>query len=69
MNEVIDTRDVRLLERHGIKNYPFGQKNLINLECVARNDHFEEVQIKATATLPVTLDIKWSGGNKELTIL
>ncbi|TKJ25527.1 MAG: glycoside hydrolase [Promethearchaeota archaeon Loki_b31] len=60
--------DVRLLERHGIKNYPFGQKNLIDLECEARKDASEEVKINAKSSAPISLIIKWMGGKKEMKI-
>jgi len=60
--------DVRLLERHGIKKYPFGRENLLDLECGARKDPFEEVQINATSTMPVSLLVRWTGGKKEINI-
>ena len=60
--------DIRLLERHGIKKYPFGSENLLDLECVARKDPFEEVEINATSTLPVSLLVRWKGGKKEINI-
>jgi glycogen debranching enzyme len=62
------TWDIRLLERHGIKKYPFGKKNLLDLECAARQDPTEEVQIKATSKMPISLLIKWKGGEKEINI-
>ena len=60
--------DIRLLERHGIKKYPFGPNNLIDLECDARKDHFDEVQVNAKSTTPITLILEWIGGKKEITI-
>jgi len=51
-----------------IKKYPFGSENLLDLECAARKDPFEEVEITATSTLPVSLLVRWKEGKKEIKI-
>ncbi len=56
--------DIRLLERHGVKNYPFGTNGLLNVECEARKDFNEEPKIRITSTVPMTLLIKWKEGTK-----
>jgi len=52
----------------GIKNYPFGRSNSLDLECEARKDASEEVKINTTSTMPVSLIIEWMGGKKEMKI-
>ena len=60
--------DIRLLERHGIKNYPFGQNIILDLECNARKDPHEEVQVNIESTHSITVKIEWLDGEKELKV-
>ncbi len=53
--------DVRLLEPHGVRQYPFGKDGLVDLSVAARASAHEKPLITAHATLPVTLEIHWDG--------
>jgi len=56
--------DVRLLESHGINNYPFGKDGVLDLSCAARRFVAEEPEIEVTATVPLELVVRWYGGEK-----
>ena len=58
--------DVHLLERHGIKNYPFGSDILVNLECFARKDENEPIKVELKSNAPVSVLVKWKDGEQEL---
>lgn len=60
--------DVRLLEAHGVENYPLGPGTLLNLRCSERDSATQEPAIEATANQPVTLLLKWGRGEKTLHI-
>ena len=56
--------DVRLLEEHGVRHYPFGRTGLLDLNCAARRDEGKSPVITAKTNEPVTLQVKWAGGEK-----
>jgi len=58
--------DVRLIEEHGVKHYPFGQETTLDLRCAPRTNAAEEPVIEATASKPVTLVVQWAGGRKKI---
>jgi hypothetical protein len=58
--------DVRLLEAHGIRRYPFGREGLLDLECAGRKSEFERPQIRVKTNIPLTLEILWAGGSTTL---
>ncbi|MCE0498477.1 MAG: hypothetical protein LV481_11085 [Methylacidiphilales bacterium] len=60
--------DVRLLEEHGVKGYPFGSSALLDLKCAKRDSPSEEPVIEASSNEPLALLIKWAGGQKILQI-
>lgn len=57
---------VRLLEEHGVKAYPFGHSSLLDLHCDARASAEEEPQISCsgTVTVPLNVEITWGAGFK-----
>lgn len=57
---------VKRTEKHGIKNYPFGDKT-VSLICAARTNEREEPQIEIKSDMPVTVELIWSGGKKTVT--
>ena len=57
---------VKRTEKHGIENYPFGNKT-VSLLCAARADEREEPQVKIESDAPVTVEVVWSGGTKTIT--
>ncbi|MCL2463029.1 MAG: hypothetical protein FWF44_10215 [Defluviitaleaceae bacterium] len=61
------TWDVRLLEKHGIVNYPFGNGGVLTLLCEKRLDTAEKPRITFRANTPVRLNVAWDGGSETLT--
>jgi hypothetical protein len=60
--------DVRLLERHGVYDYPFGGDGVLDLSCAARNSTAEEPEIQVRSTVPLQLVVKWEGGEKTVAV-
>lgn len=56
--------DVRLLEEHGVRQYPFGKKGLLDLSCSKRADASSEPVIQVKTNCPVKLEITWNNGMK-----
>ena len=56
--------DVRLMEAHGVKRYPFGTSAVLTLHCARRGSPAEEPVITAMSNEPVRLVIRWAGGEK-----
>jgi glycogen debranching enzyme len=59
--------DVRLLEEHGVQQYPFGADGVLDLRCLRRDSPMQEPQIEWSATVSVELCVRWQSGNKYLT--
>ncbi|MCE5279947.1 MAG: trehalase family glycosidase [Planctomycetaceae bacterium] len=60
------TWDIRLKEAHGVDRYPFGPEALLDLHCAARESESQEPRITAHASHPVTLKVRWSGGERTI---
>jgi hypothetical protein len=56
--------DVRLLERHGVNNYPFGKNGVLDLSCAARSSAAQEPEVEIGSTIPLELVVRWEGGEK-----
>ena len=56
--------DVRLLEGHGVNDYPFGKDGVLNLSCAARNSSAEEPDIQVHSTVALQLVVRWEGREK-----
>lgn len=56
--------DVRLLDEHGVKHYPFGKSGLLDLCCLPRVSTTEKPVIEAHANINVALRIVWEGGEE-----
>ena len=54
---------INLTEKHGIENYPFGDRT-VSLVCEARASEFDEPQVTIGSDKPVTVEIIWDGGKK-----
>lgn len=59
--------DVRLLERHGVRRYPFGPEASLNLSCAPRTSAAEEPRIEANSSIPLEITVRWQNGEKRLT--
>jgi glycogen debranching enzyme len=60
--------DVRLLDEHGVENYPFGSKGVLDLKCSARTSALEKPMIEIRSNVPLTLKVHWAGGEGSLEI-
>ena len=58
--------DVRLLEGHGVRHYPFGADGWLDLACAPRSDPSQPPRITASASLPLTLELRWNGDSDTL---
>ena len=59
--------DVRLLEEHGVKQYPFGTDGVLDLYCACRNSGEAEPQITVKSNVPVSILVHWAGQHKLIT--
>ncbi len=55
--------DVRLLETHGVRRYPFGPNGLLDLECAQRENLTDKPVVTVRSTIPLTLDVQWECGH------
>jgi hypothetical protein len=60
--------DVRLTEAHGVERYPFGRDLSIDLSCARRRSPDERPRIKARASAPVRIEVRWAGGSDVLEV-
>ena len=60
--------DVRLLEEHGVQQYPYGVDGLLELHCAGRGSQSEEPAITAKGNVPVEVVVKWQGGSKTIKV-
>lgn len=58
--------DVRLIEAHGVRRYPYGEKGLLDLYCSERSSALEKPSIEVTSNVPLTLELSWEGGKEEI---
>lgn len=54
--------NVRLLEKHGITQMPFGPDGIVNLTCEARESIEETPRVVIHSDVPMTVRIIWAGG-------
>jgi hypothetical protein len=60
--------DIRLLEGHGIRGYPFGGDGVLDLSCATRSSATEEPEIQVHSTVPMELVIRWEEGERTLAV-
>ncbi|MDQ4126598.1 MAG: glycoside hydrolase [Actinomycetota bacterium] len=58
--------DVRLLEGHGVRRYPFGREGVLDLSCEPRTSTGEEPRVRASSSVPLEIAIRWEGGERLL---
>ncbi len=56
------TWNVRLLEEHGVRRYPFGTAGRLDLKCLPRKSQLDRPQLELHADVPFTLELIWEGG-------
>jgi hypothetical protein len=62
------TWNIRLLEDHGIKRYPFGSYGVVDLKCNPRTSQNDRPTIEIHSNVPFILDLIWKGGAESLQI-
>jgi glycogen debranching enzyme len=60
--------DVRLIEEHGVTDYPFGVDTLVDLHCAERQSMSEAPVIQAKASNNMELIVTWHGGQETITL-
>lgn len=63
------TWDIRLLDAHGVENYPFGLDGTIHLRCDSRKNYVEEPHIEVSGNITANVLIRWAGGKKVMVAL
>lgn len=53
--------DVRLTDHYGVKNYPFGQNGLLNIEIAKRKSITEKPSVSIETNIPLNVVIRWNG--------
>ncbi len=56
--------DVRLTDEYGVKQYPFGRTGLLDISCEKRKKDTDKPIITIQANEPVTIVVKWNGGER-----
>lgn len=60
--------DVRLLDRHGICNYPLGNLGTADLICEERGNAAEEPVIRVKSTVPLKVRVLWEHNEKTIEV-
>ena len=60
--------DVRLLDEHGVRQYPFGTIGTLDLHCAARTSPDEKPTISVDSPIALTLELHWAGGVETIDI-
>jgi hypothetical protein len=57
--------DIRLLEQHGVRHYPFGRHGVLDLMCARRSALAEEPRLSIQTSVPLTIEVHWHGGERQ----
>lgn len=60
--------DVRLLDAHGVENYPYGAAGQLSLQCARREKPTDRPNITVTSNVPLEVDLRWQGGRELIPI-
>jgi hypothetical protein len=60
--------DVRLLDEHGVLQYSFGSKGLVDLKCSSRSSVTEKTQIEAVSNINLQIEVQREGGREILDV-
>jgi glycogen debranching enzyme len=56
--------DVRLTDEYGIRNYPFGEKGLVNIHVDKRKSIVTVPVVNISTNVPLIIKLVWPGGSK-----
>ena len=62
------TWDIRLLDEHGVEQYPIGAKGLLDLRCAARKTALEKPAIQVHSNVDLALRLVWAGGEEMIKV-
>lgn len=60
--------DIRLLDEHGVNNYPFGEEGVVNLICKKRRKQSDEPVVEIESNVPMKLKLIWEGGESVMDV-
>ncbi len=60
--------DVRLLDEHGVDNYPFGHDGVVKLHCSKRKYKTDRPKLTVESNKSFILKLLWDGGTEEILI-
>jgi glycogen debranching enzyme len=56
--------DIRLMDEHGVKQYPYGNTGVLDLHCEARASTTDTPLISVTSSIKVKLLVTWESGQR-----
>ncbi len=56
--------DVRLLDEHGVRKYPFGKDGVVDLLCKKRSKQSDKPVVEIASNVPLKLKLIWEGGEE-----
>jgi hypothetical protein len=62
------TWQVRLMEEHGVRRYPFGQNGILDLKCHTRKSPLERPRLEIHSNVPLAVELIWEGGRETLIV-
>lgn len=60
--------DVRLTEAHGVSNYPFKKKGLVNLKCNKRQSANDKPMIEVSSNISFNLEVRWENKKEVISV-
>jgi Trehalase len=61
--------DIRLLEAHGVDDYPIGSDTTLNLSVAARANASDEPVVSIISNQRLTLELVWEGGKRTVEVM
>jgi hypothetical protein len=59
---------IKVLEEHGVNQFPFGNVGLLDLKCNQRSSPDEKPYLEINSNVPITIEYVWGGGKDKITI-
>ncbi len=60
--------NIHLTDAFGVEDYPFGTKGLLSLRSERRALSTDEPQVNITSNIPLTVQLNWNGGSRNIRI-
>ncbi|MFN8528596.1 MAG: trehalase family glycosidase [Anaerolineae bacterium] len=62
------TWTILLTDDHGVRRYPFGEDGWVDVHCARRQSAEERPQITLKSSVPLTLLVRWQGGEARYSV-